>query len=250
MTTSQMSQLPLTVITKLLSDDSDLVVTDIARLIKGIAYVIKTYYGMDPDTGRYDDVIEMTVNKIKIKFPSLTFLQFNECYFSADIEKRPGAALTVTELVTPLSDFVHKTNYIKAKAQEFLSQKNEAIEHQEKVKDAYLRAKQLYFDSMGNGEYLGDLFDASMIIENFKDLLDNSTKLELLNEAKQDYAHAVYEYNNSADRNQMVPVPRGTGKYENGMDKPECHYFLAMRIINHFLRLKTVDGKGWKFVEK
>lgn len=239
----------MNVITKLLTDESALVKTDTARLVKALVYIIKTYYGLDPDTGKYDDVIEASVQKILIKFPMLTFNQLNECYFNAEIDKRQGTSLTITELIAPLNDFSLKANFIKKKAKEILEAEIEEKKHQDTIREKYLEARQLYLDSIGLGYYKGDMFQASYIVENFKDILDNATKLQLYNVAKKEYDDAILEAQKD-NHNNIPTVPTGTGYYENGKPRPNCHYFLSLKIINYFLEKKTIDGVGWRFLEK
>lgn len=248
MTTVQMSELPMNAISSLLNDNSALVKTDVARLIKGITYIVKTYYGLDPDTGKYDDVIEMSSQKILIKFPTLTFFQLSQCYFLTDIDKRQGTSLTVTELIAPLAEFVKKANFIKKAEQEIIDAEKDSHEVFNKIKSSYLTARELYFGSMDIGSYKGGMHQAAMIVENFKDLLDNQTKVELLEKSKLEYYKAVEE-SKASNPDHIKMVPTGTGYYENGKPKPACHYFLCMNIINYFLAKKTPDGKGWKFVE-
>jgi len=193
------------------------------------------------------DLIRMTIHSIMNRFPTLTFEEFNLAYSESVIEKKQGHALTRDELIMPIDQMDKKKKVIVATYKSEKLEIEEKQEQQKMIREKYLEARQLYFDSMGCGVYKGDIFQAAIIMENFTDIIPIEKKLELLEAAKIDYKEAVERLD--TPESLFSIIPRGVGLYENGKKKPDCHYFLALRVINYALQM-GFNNEGWKFIEK
>jgi hypothetical protein len=198
-------------------------------------YVARSIYGVSPE--QIDRItLESVFQAICERFEGITINDIQTAFrMHVQIEKTYN--LTRDEFIAPINTFWSKKLIVKNEINLEINQIKLEEESKKKVQESYEEAKQLYFDSIGKGFYLGDMFHASMIFENFKNILSIEEKKELLEKANHKYMDAKNK------ENEFNIVPNGFGKYKDGKDKPKCHYFLALEVINYFL------SKNYKFVE-
>lgn len=231
--------------------DDDLCIDDLPRISKALVYITRCYYGLNPENVA-EDLYRLVIQTICDKFKTLTFNQLNLAYSERTIEKKQGVSLTKDELMQPIEDMMNKKGIVlmieQKEKEDFEKQQSE----KNKIKDEYLKAKELYFESMGTGLYQGSIFQASMIMEAFAGHLSDDEKIEIGKQAIEDYKEQVRLFGTEESMfygTDVFQVPQGAGTYSNGKLKPKHHYFISMRVINDALQRRTVDGLGWKFIE-
>jgi hypothetical protein len=198
-------------------------------------YVARSIYGVSPE--QIDRITQESVfQAICERFESITINDI-QIAFRTHTQTEKTYNLTRDEFIAPIQTYWNKKLIVKNEVDLELNKLKEIEENKRKVEQSYNEAKQLYFDSLENGVYLGDMFHASMIFENFKNILTIEEKKELLDKANNKYMDA------KSNENEFNIVPNGIGKYKDGKDKPKCHYFLALDVINYFL------SKKYKFIE-
>jgi hypothetical protein len=213
-------------------------------------FVAKTILGISPeslDTITRDSIFQA----ITERFIGLT-IEDIQLAFKTHVQQEKIYVLTRDEFIKPIQAYWTKKMIVKRELDAELKKVKEEESKHDKIKAEYLKAKELYFDSMGTGLYQGSVFQASMIMEAFAEHLSDEEKIEIGKQAIEDYKEQVRLFGTEESMfygTDVFQVPQGTGHYSNGRQRPKHHYFISMRVINNALQRQTVDGLGWKFIE-
>ncbi|MCC7515652.1 MAG: hypothetical protein IT212_13260 [Bacteroidia bacterium] len=218
----------------------DIIILDIA----------KTIFGIVPES--VEENLKISVfNAICERFNGITINDISIA-FKTHVQQEKIYVLTRDEFIKPIQAYWTKKMIVKRELDAELEKVKEEQSKHDKIKDEYLKAKELYFESMGTGLYQGSVFQASMIMEAFAEHLSDEEKIEIGKQAIEDYREQVKLFGTEESifyGTDVFQVPQGTGHYTNGKQKPKHHYFISMRVINNALQRQTVDGLGWKFIE-
>jgi hypothetical protein len=152
-----------------LNDKSELVLSDAPRTVKAFNYIVRVYYGLNPDTEKFDDVILSTISKINLKYPSLTFEQLNLSYSETTIEKKQGVSLSEGELIAPIASLHQKSVIIRKESERMeIEKRNLELKQQEENKFR-AEAIDLYNQCLPNKKWTGTPFQSATFAECFKD---------------------------------------------------------------------------------
>jgi hypothetical protein len=175
-----------TVISKLLTDETPLCITDQVRVLKAFAYIVKVYFGLNTDTVS-DEVYELAFKQIKDKYPNLTFEQLNLSYSETTFEKKQGVSLTVTELMQPVALFWVKTQFILHQADKIKLEMNEEAEKESKRQAHYDESVKLYIECVNSDKvWKGTAFQAMVFAkESFAHRFTQPEKDRIYSDAKQ-----------------------------------------------------------------
>jgi len=216
-------------------------------------WVIKNRYGMTyQKQSEYSDLILTVFFSICERFKHFTIEDIGNTFKVQEIEKKQGVSLTYDELMKPFRFYNDIRNRVYSSYSEVL--RLDSIQNEEKTKQQlfYEEAKEHYLNSRKNLTlFSGTMFHASVIMENFTHLIDNELKFELMQKAKKTYEIEIEKQKKDA----FHIVPKGTGKYLNGKDHFDYHYFLALEVINYILANpirsfdEDQDNMAMKFVE-
>ena len=231
--------------------EDELCKDNLPRISTALVYITRCYYGLNPENVT-EDLYRLVIQTICDRYKTLTFTQLNLAYSERTIEKKQGSSLTKDELMQPIEDMMHKKGIVQMVQQKEKEDFEKQQAEKNKIKDEYLKAKELYFESMGTGLYQGSVFQASMIMEAFAEHLSDEEKIKIGKQAIEDYREQVKLFGTEESMfhgTDVFQVPQGTGHYSNGKQKPKHHYFISMRVINNSLQRQTLDRLGWRFIE-
>ena len=193
----QMQALPKTVITRLLNDETPLVINDHHRALKAFSYIVKVYYGLNAETVELD-VYEAVLKEIKDKFPNLTFEQLNLSYSESVILKRQGVSITKGELVDPVALFWQKTQVVIHEAEKLKRQTDEELTKQQEITRFKQGSMELYHKCLTEKTgWTGTPFQASSFADNFAHRFLKSEKDELWELCKKEAQRQKIEAANS-----------------------------------------------------
>lgn len=166
--------------------------------------VCEVYFGLSP--------INLNVNlwltsfdAICERFKNVTIQDIQNSYRYAEIEKKAYTTLTRDELLQPINDYWTKRNILLAEIEKLQNAKQEELQAVEADRNFKLKAKQLYLDSLNNGKWLGDEFEADAIARNFKDAVSQEIKNSLWRFAQKEYAERLAEAEKISDFFVSVP---------------------------------------------
>lgn len=145
--------------------------------------VCEIYYGLSP--------VNLNINlwlasfdAICERFKGITIQDIQNSYRYAEIEKKAYTTLTRDELINPVVEYWIKRNILLAEIEKMQNAKVEELQAVEADRNFKMKAKQLYFDSLNEGKWLGDEFEADTIARNFKEVLQQPEKDEIMRLAK------------------------------------------------------------------
>lgn len=217
-------------------------------------WVIKNRFGITYSKQEESlDLILMCFSSICERFKHFTIEDIGNAFKVQEIEKKQGVSLTFDELMKPFRIYDKIKSAVYSSYSEVL--RLDAKQNEEKTKEQlfYEEAKEHYLNSRKNKTlYSGSMFHASVIMDNFTPQIDNETKFELISKANKIFEVEIEKQKKDA----FHIVPKGTGKYPNGNDHFEFHYFLALEVINHVLKNpirsfnEDQDNLAMRFVEK
>ena len=137
--------------------------------------VCEIYYGLSP--------VNLNINlwlasfdAICERFKGITIQDIQNSYRYAEIEKKAYTTLTRDELINPIVEYWIKRNILLAEIEKIQNAKVEELQAVEADRNFKMKAKQLYIDSLNEGKWLGDEFEADAIARNFKEVLQQPEK--------------------------------------------------------------------------
>jgi hypothetical protein len=141
------------------------------------------------------------------------------CFNFAKIEKKQYQKITLDEFLEPIKSYIQ----VKQVARQILieieqQEQKEQIEKQKEI-DFYNEARDLYKESLKNGKWLGDMFQAKVLARPFWDALylDECKQIQILATEK------VKDAQNLAIDNPLIIVA----------DK---NFYLAQEVISHCVK--------------
>lgn len=217
-------------------------------------WVIKNRYGMTyQKQSEHSDLILAVFSSICERYKHFTIEDIGNTFKVQEIEKKQGVSLTYDELMKPFRIYDKIKSSVYSAYNEVLRLDAKEKEEITKEKMFYEEAKNHYLDSRKNQTlYSGTIFHASVIMDNFTQQIDNETKFELMSKAKKVYESEIEKQK----KDSFHIVPKGTGKYTNGNNHFDFHYFLAIEVINHILKnpIRSFDEDqdflAMRFIEK
>lgn len=113
------------------------------------------------------NIVEAIYETLISQQENLTIEDLKCCFNFAEVEKKPFSKITVDEFMIPVKDYVKKKSLARICAQEEHIAYVKEIAQAEAAHQFFLRAKELYFESLKAGEWKGDMFQARVIAKNF-----------------------------------------------------------------------------------
>lgn len=98
---------------------------------------------------------------------NLTIDDVRCCFNFAEVEKKPYSKITVDEFMTPIREYVKNKAIARICAQEEHIAYVKELAQAEAAEQFYLGAKALYMESLRDGEWKGDMFQARVIAKKF-----------------------------------------------------------------------------------
>lgn len=180
--------MPNAAITKLLNDNSEMCANNTPRLTGALSYIVKVYFGLNPDNGNLDEVFALSTQRITSRFPELTFEQLNISFSEAETTKREGVSLTVDELCGPIASFVRKIAIIRESIkEETQKEENERIE-KEAAEKFKAESRDLYLECLnGDKIWTGTEFQAHTFAYTFAERFTQKQKDEIWQESKREF---------------------------------------------------------------
>ena len=164
--------------------------------------VCEIYYGLSP--------VNLNINlwlasfdAICERFKGITIQDIQNSYRYAEIEKKAYTTLTRDELINPIVEYWIKRNILLAEIEKIQNAKVEELQAVEADRNFKMKAKQLYIDSLNEGKWLGDEFEADAIARNFKEVLQQPEKDEIMRLAKIEEIDRI----DKNEGNQFILVP-------------------------------------------
>lgn len=156
-------------ITKILNDQTSLCISDPDRFIKAVSYIVRIYYGLNVDSeqnpskkAELAEVFSVFRNQIFVKYPKMTFEQFNLIHSDSVIIKREGVSITVDELMHPVASYYAKIQFVLNERNVILKEEQEKAELEAKKQAFKDESIQLYIDCVtSDGIWKGTAFQAS-----------------------------------------------------------------------------------------
>jgi len=118
------------------------------------------------------NIVEAIYETLISQPENLTVEDIKCCFNFAEVEKKPFSKITVDEFMIPVKDYVKKKSLARICAQEEHIAHVKEIAQAEAEQQFFLGAKELYFTSLRDGEWKGDMFQARAIAKNFYRRLD------------------------------------------------------------------------------
>lgn len=137
------------------------------------------------------------------RFKDITIQDIQNSYRYAEIEKKAYTTLTRDELIQPIFEYWTKRNILIAEIKKLENAKIEELQAIEASREFIRQSKQKYLDSLIQGVWLGDEFEADAIARNFKDVLKQEEKNEIMNLAKYEELERLEKQKNDK-ANQML----------------------------------------------
>lgn len=174
------------------------------RLTGALSYIVKVYFGLNPDNGNLDEVLALATQRITSRFPELTFEQLNISFSEAETTKREGVSLTVDELCGPIASFVRKIAIIRESIkEETQKEENERIE-KEAAEKFKTESRDLYLECLnGDKIWTGTEFQAHSFAYTFADRFIQQVKDGFWAEAKREY----YQRREAINQNDSFALP-------------------------------------------
>ena len=128
--------------------------------------ILEIRYGLDHENQNpnmtaavYDALISQPEN--------LTIDDVRCCFNFAEVEKKPYSKITVDEFMTPIREYVKNKAIARICAQEEHIAHVKEIAQAEAEQQFFLGAKALYMESLRDGQWKGDMFQARVIAKKF-----------------------------------------------------------------------------------
>lgn len=139
------------------------------------------------------------------RFKDITIQDIQNSYRYAEIEKKAYTTLTRDELLQPVSEYWTKRNILLSEIKKLENAEVEELQAIEASREFVRQAKQKYLDSLIQGVWLGDEFEADVIARNFKDVLNQDEKNKIMHIAKLEEIERIEKQKNDK-ANQMLKV--------------------------------------------
>lgn len=139
------------------------------------------------------------------RFKDITIQDIQNSYRYAEIEKKAYTTLTRDELLQPVSEYWTKRNILLSEIKKLENAEVEELQAIEASREFVRQAKQKYLDSLIQGVWIGDEFEADAIARNFKDVLNQDEKNKIMHIAKLEEMERIEKQKNDK-ANQMLKV--------------------------------------------
>lgn len=113
------------------------------------------------------NIVEAIYETLIAQPENLTIEDLKCCFNFAEVEKKPFSKITVDEFMIPVKDYVKKKSLARICAQEEHIAYVKELAQAEAAEQFFLGAKALYMESLRDGEWKGDMFQARAIAKNF-----------------------------------------------------------------------------------
>ena len=132
---------------------------------------------------------------------NLTIDDLRCCFNFAEVEKKPFSKITVDEFMAPVKDYVKKKSLARICAQEEHIAYVKEIAQAEAAHQFFLGAKALYMESLRDGQWKGDMFQARAIAKNFY------SRLQIEHDNIKDEAKDAYLRQKHQDEDKVTVTP-------------------------------------------
>lgn len=181
-----MGSVPKTAIVKLLNDNTVACSIDPDRFTKALTYVIRVYYGLVPENVEAETILGFR-NTLFLKYPKLTFEQWNVIHLESTIKKIQGVSLTIDELMAPIVSYWPKIQFVLDKMGSVTRQHQEESEIEARKKQHKKESIELYLKCVNSDKvWTGTAFQANVFAkEMFAHRFPQPEKDSLYSQAKQ-----------------------------------------------------------------
>ena len=137
------------------------------------------------------------------RFHDIRVVDVQNAFRFSQIEKKQYVTLTRDEVLEPIQQYWFGRILLFQELDRLENISNAEKEEINKDLEFKRKAKQLYFDSLNEGKWLGDEFEADAIARNFKEVLQQPEKDEIMRLAKIEEIDRI----DKNEGNQFILVP-------------------------------------------
>lgn len=164
-------------------------------MVKAFSYVIKVYFGINPDVLPQEKnengedrniIISLACKTLLEKYPAMTFEKLNLSYSEEQTDKKQGISLTIDELMHPVALFWRKCEFIRIESEKIKRELDEEAEIEARKQAHKDESIRLYIECVNSDRvWKGTPFHANVFAkESFAHRFDQSEKDFLYGEAK------------------------------------------------------------------
>lgn len=140
-------------------------VESVVMLQELVLSYFKMFFGVNESTVS-NELIDLITEKIKIKYPSITFSQIKYAFLSQEVEKKAFTSGSTDEFTKYLKFWEQKEKQIKlALAEVEQMEQKKAQEEQNRI-NFENKCREIYSKSIEAGEWLGDKYEAKWVLAN------------------------------------------------------------------------------------
>jgi hypothetical protein len=156
----------------------------VERLTLILVDSIDVYMGIRGDKVSKPLIIK-SIKEILSKYDSLSFQDIEYSFERFNYpEKFNQSTLTINEVLEPIKQYFHLKNKIKAEKIKMQAEINERNEQKLKSDIFYQESKKTYLKSLENKKWLGDMFQAKVLLNHFTKYFSEETRNEYKKKAK------------------------------------------------------------------
>lgn len=211
------------VIVKILSDKSKLIISDIDRLQKALQYIVECYYGLKFDKLN-QDLFRLVSARVIQNYPNFTFSDLDMAFSEVIIEKKQGTTLTRDELMKPIEEFARKKIMILNEVEKMENEFQEKSFEKKKEIEFFNESIEIYKDDLakGNLEYSGTAFNAATFARlKFAERFTQEEKNKIFADARIEYSKRMIAFE---DDPKVVKLP-----------PPHVNFIFSKMIVDHAL---------------
>ena len=123
------------------------------------------------------------------------------CFNYNEVEKKPFSKITIDEFMTPIREYVKNKQIARICAQEVQIEYVKEVAQAEAAHQFFLGAKALYMESLRDGHWKGDMFQARAIAKNFY------SRLQIEHDNIKDEAKDAYLRQKHQDEDKVTVTP-------------------------------------------